>query len=552
MKTLTNILIFLGILFVGIVCRLAFLDKPEGLWNDEYIGWWIASTGLNEGFFQKMFGNCHMPLYYFFLKIWMYLFGDADFVLRLSSVFVGILCIVSSFFLGKIYKNKDCGLVCAGFASVSGFLIYFSQEVRLYSLIFLISSLVLIYFIKTLRNPNKLNLFMYVLFNFLLLITHTIGFVYVFFNVVIFSILLVKNYPKYKFNVVLIYLILLFLFSPLLQFLFDVMTRETLSQNWGEFTISKIVFCFIDYLTPFLTNITNSPLNLITFIKNNNVFDLLVFICIPFLISLYFVCIALKQKEKVLNSLFICSLLCFGVLIIAAILGKLILSTKYSVEIFPTLILLFAVGCTSVWSKLNRVFIVLYILICLVFISTNPNAPQKQGRVEGHKTPVTLLKKADISQEDYVISLYHQFFRYQKYLEFKPKNIINIDKNNIGGYLVSKNYNSANLVKDGKKRLYNLFQFKDDIEVEKKFDLIFEQIPKGRRIYIIIPAQVAFFSSNDLKRIVQDEKDYNRTQIIFMAFSYAKIKLINSASKYCDLLAINQHKPWYVLTFIKK
>ena len=551
MKNLTNIFIILSLVVIGFIIRILFLDKPDGLWNDEYIGWWIASTDFGKELFKKIFSNCHMPLYYFYLKGWMNLFGDSDLSLRLSSVIIGTSCIISSFFLGKTYKNISCGLICATFTTLSSFAIYFSQEVRPYSLIFLISTILAIFFTKTLRNPNKINFSLYILFNFLLLITHTISFVYVFFNLLIFSILLLKNNPEYRTKIYSTYVILTILFLPLLPFLFDVLTRETLSQNWGEFTISKIIFCLIDYFTPILTNITNSPLNLITFFKTNNIFNSLIFILIPSIISIYFLIKGLKNKSKELIALTICTILYFIVLIVASIMGKLILSTKYSIEIFPTLILLFSVGATTSTSKFNKFLAIIYFTICLIFLTTT-QAPQFQTRAEGHKTPAKLLVQANLSKDDYIISLYHQLFRYEKYLPLVPQNVINIDKNTIGQYLVDKNYNSASLAIDGKEKLKNAFLGKEEQNITQNFNTIFKSIPSRQKIHIIVPAQVAFFSSNDLKRIANDKKEYDRTQIIFLAFSYAKIKLINSASNYCNFISIQEKAPWYVITFIKK
>ncbi len=551
MKKLTNIFILLFLILIGFFIRITFLDKPEGLWNDEYIGWWISSTSIKDGLFNRIFSNCHMPIYYFYLKGWMYIFGESDLALRFSSVFIGSLYIISSYFLGKTFKDKTCGLLCALFTTFSSFAIYFSQEVRPYSLIFLISTLLSIFFIKSLRKLTKTNFLLYIFFNFLLLTTHTISFVYVFFNLLLFSLIIFKTYPQLRTKISTTYIVLILLFTPFLPFLINVLTRETLSQNWGEFTLSKILFCFIDYFTPVLTNITNSPINLISFIKSKTLFHFIGFVLFPFSCAIFFLIKALQQKNKELQSLTLCALLYFSSLIVAAIMGKLILSTKYSVEIFPTLILLFAYGSSNLPQKTSRIFIYIYFIICLIFIGTNPNAPQRQTRLEGHKVPAILLNQANFTKDDYIISLYHQFFRYEKYFDFKPLNVINIDKNNIGTYIVDENYHSSRLATDGKLVLHDSFQFKNNKNIDKNFDAIFEKIPQGKKIHLIIPAQVAFFSSNDLIRIAKDKQEYERTQIIFLAFSYAKIKLINSASKYCSLVSTQTHSPWYVLTLQK-
>ena len=165
-----------AIIILGLVLRLICIDKPDGLWNDEYVSWLIAST--QNGFWDAVKSQCHMPFYYLYLKFLITIFGQSDLVLRLTSVFAGVLAIPAMYFLGK-EKNEQTGLFCAGFTAISSFLIYYSQEVRLYSVLFLFSALCMLYTIKLIKKPDKKNIILCILFNFLISFTHTIGFVFV-------------------------------------------------------------------------------------------------------------------------------------------------------------------------------------------------------------------------------------------------------------------------------------------------------------------------------------------------------------------------------------
>ncbi len=522
-----------------------------GLWNDEYMGWWISSFEFGAPLIKKILSNCHMPLYYFYLKLWSSCFGNEDYVLRLSSVVIGVFNILSMYQLGKMYKDQKTGLFCALFSALSGFLIYFSQELRLYGLIFLISTWLLYFFIKTVRNLNIYNFWMFLLFNFLLLITHTIGFVFVFFNLLIFSIIILKQKPEIKRQIFAAYTIVTVCFLPLIPFLVSVLTRESLSQNWGIFNISKILFVLIDYLTPVQTNITNSAVNLFSYFKAVGTADSILFIIIPFCIAIYFIQRTLKQKDPLLKTLTVCCLMYFTSLIIAALLGKLVLSTKYSVEIYPLLILLIVNGFTQKPTKLTRNLAVIYFVIVLSFLLFNPRAPQRLPRLEGHKAPAILLKQAKISSNDHVICLYHQFFRYEKYTNLTPKKVIEIDKASIPKYLICPNCKPEDLKFRGKEKLKSAFLFENEEYQNQQFENIYKKIPSGKKIAIVIPTQVAFFSSNDLKRIANNQKEYKNTEILFMAFSYAKIKLINNAFKYCSFDSMYDYGNWIVITFKK-
>ena len=179
-------LLVLFFIIFGTFLRLISIDKAEGLWNDEYISWMISSVAINGGFWNAVKSQCHMPLYYLYLKLIMTLFGQSDLILRLSSLICGIAAIPVMYYAGK-EKDNYTAVICALFTSISSFLIYYSQEVRLYSLLFLISALTFLFTVKLIKYPNKKNLILTLVFNFLIIFTHTIGFVFVFFNLFMVS-----------------------------------------------------------------------------------------------------------------------------------------------------------------------------------------------------------------------------------------------------------------------------------------------------------------------------------------------------------------------------
>ena len=93
------------IMLIGLLIRLMSIDKPFGLWNDEYVSWYISQKPLIGEFFDAVYKNCHMPFYYFYLKYWTAIFGNQDLALRVSSVFPSILGVMTMFFVGKNPQN---------------------------------------------------------------------------------------------------------------------------------------------------------------------------------------------------------------------------------------------------------------------------------------------------------------------------------------------------------------------------------------------------------------------------------------------------------------
>ena len=141
-------MLFFIILF-GLLLRLSFINKPEGLWNDEYVSWFVANT--SEGFWQEVFKQCHMPLYYLYLKPFTQF---SDIVLRLTSVIPGVIAVWIMYLTGREFSKK-AALYSALITSVLSFLVYYSQEVRFYSLLFLFSALSLLYTVRVIKNAFR-------------------------------------------------------------------------------------------------------------------------------------------------------------------------------------------------------------------------------------------------------------------------------------------------------------------------------------------------------------------------------------------------------------
>ena len=159
------------IILLGLLLRLSYIVKPEGMWNDEYVSWYVASTPFLKGFWQEVVKQCHMPLYYVYLKPFT---GLSDTILRLTSVIPGVLAIPLMYAVGREH-SKRCGYYAAMITSVLSFLIYYSQEIRFYSLLFLFSALSLLFTIRYLKYGDKKNFVLYLLSNVLILSTHIIA-----------------------------------------------------------------------------------------------------------------------------------------------------------------------------------------------------------------------------------------------------------------------------------------------------------------------------------------------------------------------------------------
>jgi len=433
-----NKVVLVLILVLGFLLRLWNLNKPEGLWNDEYIAYSISMLHFPFDFFEGIKSNCHAPLHYFYLKLWMMIFKNSDFMLRFSSLVPNLIGCFVMYHVGKNYFTKEnsikIGLSCAFISAISSFLIYFSQEVRIYSMIFLLSALILLYSIKMYENPSKKNAWLLTTFSVLLILEHTIGFVYVLFN--IFGLIAFKQKKKKKgdsdfFMPVVAGLILCL---PIIPFLFRIFAHPTyFSQWWAPFNWSKICFYFTDLFSPVLKNITNSPVSFYHQIVNHDVINIgfIIFALIPASIALILI-IKSNIDSKRINKYLLCVFTAvFLTVLITAIAGKIIFLTKYLTELYPILILMMSIGWAQLNSQSNRVALAtVYTFLTLFFIIVSHTSPIRLVRMEGQKLPIVAMQDMNLKKEDKILFLFYPPTHFSKYLNLKDYVSYSIDKYN--------------------------------------------------------------------------------------------------------------------------
>lgn len=524
---------FLIVIF-GTILRLICIDKPDGLWNDEYVSWAIASIPVSKAFLQAVFAQCHMPFYYLYLKFFIHFFGNSDFMLRLTSVPPVILAIVSMYFVGKEVKDENVGLIAAFLTSISAFLIYFSQEVRFYGLLFLFSSLALLFTLKLLKNQNKLNLTFFVIANFLIIFTHTIGFIFVFFNLVFVSLFL-KNNENCRKNISVLWsaIAISTLFcSPLL---FKILSTHAQSQWWGSFHFSKVGFLLTDYFSPILTNIVSAPDNF--FYNFNLVF--IIFAIVPSIIMITAILKALLTKNKELLGIFSVSIVFVLTLVISSLLGKIVFITKYSMEIYPTLLLLTAFGLEQIQKTLRIFFIILLCFLNLLYIVISPTAAPRIRRSEGHKIVTDLIKNANLKNGDFILLNYYPKDRFEKYMDFSKYNVLSINKGTYPEYIgVSTKEEFPNV---NKNYLY-----------QKLNEEIVKKLKPGQKVAIVFLNDVAIYSPENLHLLLRLKNEYNKAPFLFIVFSYLKNKEFQFGLNELRILRYEDKGSWSVVTFTKK
>lgn len=300
------------ILFIGSVLRFYKIDF-QSLWVDELFS--INQSNPEHSLidiykYLKLY-DPHPPLYYFSLHWIFQIFGYSTFVLKMYSAILGVAGIIGIYFLGKEIGNKKIALYAALITSVSYFHIYYSQEGRMYSLLFLTTTLSFTYLIKFIKKPTTKYMTLNIVFSMLMIYTH---FFALFAFVSQYLILLYFIYKPFlierkKFLLYVIFsgIICVILYIPALFIFFENTKRSSIwipmpekdafTQIFKEFFgYSEVLLYLIAILLALffikLFNREDNKENAINPIKENQIFAflivfiwILVTILIPFVLS---------------------------------------------------------------------------------------------------------------------------------------------------------------------------------------------------------------------------------------------------------------------------
>ena len=534
MKTLGIALIII----IGTLLRLVMIDKQEGLWNDEYVSYMIAAKPMFDGFLQGIKSQCHMPFYYIYLKVTMLLCGQSDLVLRLSSVLAGVCSIIVMYFTGS-ERDKRTGIYCAVFTAISSFLIYYSQEVRLYSILFLFAAITLLFTLRLVKKIDLKNLIFFIISNFLILFTHTIGFVFVFFNLIYVSFKLFNSHKNIIIKMWAATAILMLFITPQL---IGILFRQTFSQWWGSFSFSAIGFLITDYFSPVITNFTGAPPNFFYNFKSG----FIIFALTPALIAMAFFIRAMFEKQN--RELFYFISAFIFVLIIAAQSGKLVFVTKYSMEIYPVLIYLVCAGVSDTSNRILRnTGIIIFCILNLFFLIFSPLAANRLPRKEGHKTAADLIKNANLKQGDIIIIQYYDKDRFEKYFDFSPYKVISMNKGNFPEYLKADlTYQEA--YQNGKTLLHDIFLMHNNEYLKTKLANEIS-LKSEQSVLVLFLKSVSFYNEQTIQKIVENNTYYNKIPLLFLVFSYLKNETLKELAKDYAITGIKEKGEWAIIRF---
>lgn len=530
----------------GLILRILGIDKDGGLWNDEYVSWSISVIPLGKEFLNGVFSQCHMPLYYLYLKFFN-LISSNDTFLRFSSVLPGIISIPIMYLVGK-EKSKLCGYMCALFTALSSFLVYYSQEVRFYSLLFLFSALSVYFTLRTVKKPRKRNLSGLLISDFLIIFTHTIGFVYVFFNLLYVSFKIYKFYKKFVRVSWLIAGIIIILASPFLIKI--LLLGDNMSQWWATFNFNRIIQIFCDYFTPIISNVE--------VIENINGINLKsVFLIVPALTAFVVLAVSIFDKSlKEINQLWIIAAGTFMAAVIAAMTGRLAITAKYIIEIYPILILIFCASISSFnknWYKISIFSIFFFFQFCFVF---SHSYAAYLPREEGNKYVADLIQNANLSEGDFIVLTYYPAKRFYKYFDFSKYNVIEIYKGNFN-YYYSPFLTTKEAMKIGKNKYRGAFlssitpvrEFTGSTLINRLNDEVYFRMKPNQKVAFLFLDTVSFIDEPTFTAVISNYDAYKRAPLPFLVFSNIRNEIIKTIPVKARNLRFEVKGAWTMVSF---
>ncbi|MEQ1770859.1 MAG: glycosyltransferase family 39 protein [Devosia sp.] len=128
-----TLLVLGAITLFGAAIRASSLTA-QSLWFDEIVSW-EQSRGTFLELLTRTAQDNYPPLQNILIAISMRLFGEGAFGIRLPALLLGIATVPAIYALTSLAGNRTAGLLAAFIVAVSPFLIWYSQEGRMYALL---------------------------------------------------------------------------------------------------------------------------------------------------------------------------------------------------------------------------------------------------------------------------------------------------------------------------------------------------------------------------------------------------------------------------------
>lgn len=176
----TSKLVFLTILSVIFLSIFTYYGFEKNLWLDELFSIQVIDQDAPKEIISKLYlgADTNVPLYFVLIKFYSEIFGSSDIALKIFS----LICVfLSLIILYRIFRNFgfneiDTLLVLFFLILSQAIATYLLVEIRTYSLYFLLSTLLVLIYFRSLSSDSVTDYFHFIFINTALLYTHYYAF----------------------------------------------------------------------------------------------------------------------------------------------------------------------------------------------------------------------------------------------------------------------------------------------------------------------------------------------------------------------------------------
>lgn len=392
-----NNLLFSTIIFIGIFLRIGNIGNND-LWYDEILSYAIASNLIDfkEFFYLSTTLEDTPILFNYLLKLFYKLVSYKPINAKFLLAFFSILSIFSTIYLSKILnKNKIC-LLTVFLVSFNVFLIDYATELRVYTFIYFLSTLSIIFFFKFLKKPKLLNLIFFNLFTIINSFLHP--FTLIIFFSFIFFIIIKFIQKKFFLKKIIKSLIFIFVIIIIYYYFYFIFKDSFGASSWTRNLSYKF---YLDY---FFSNFFGSRI-------------------MGFIFLVYFVFLLFKNLKFVKNS----NLLFFLILFLSSYILPLIFNFVFFPILIPRYIIfnlipiIFLISflifkIKNIFIRKKIIFFIVFFVLCNSFLEAPINKIYKKSETINKPQFTKIVNHIENSQyNNYVISFSDkEFFKNNK------------------------------------------------------------------------------------------------------------------------------------------
>lgn len=509
-KTIKHYSIFAILVVFTILIRLFNLDNPFGLWHDEATIYSIANALPNVHInLQRFF---IFPIYYIFYKIWITIFSNTDFVIRLMSVFFDTLNVITAYFLGRqITKNLKIeelkykmGLITMFMFAINSSFIYYAQEAKFYSLTFFLVTLTTLTFLKFVDKFDKKSTILFVTSNALLLYTQiTLAVINILFTIIAIIFL----YRIKKLNLFFISTNLA-IYLPLICFI--IFIKNYFSGNFDivYYDNSFILQVLQNWFSPILTALQNNIPNYqnVVFASLLNI-KILLYVIFPviFMISTF---VSAIKNNKLLRAISIIPIAFVAFHILLSQTEFYSANVRYTLAVLPIVL---SISAAYIGENFNKKFVkILFTLFVAVnlLVLCSPMSATKIERPIGYKALGELLVQNKINPNyNFVMPFNKNLLEKYYKITGETESFYNLNSTDAQKtYLSEKEIENISKKHDMKEN-YERYFITNEITKEFSEYVLKNYAKDANHLVLVIDRGICAFSNDEIKEIMDSNKN---------------------------------------------